>query len=110
MDVTTTKLAGNRSRAGLFAERCRFPDGYTGRPHTHSVDFHVLVLSGELRLEFGDGHATTRVETFGPGGFVVVPAGAVHAESFRGETIVHVAGVGPVETTYSSAPASQRER
>src|SRR5690242_14604264 len=47
-------LDGDPSRAGLFTFRAKVPAGYAVRPHWHSCDENITVLSGKLFIGHGD--------------------------------------------------------
>lgn len=103
-------LAGDRQLPGLLAERQRFPAGYRSRPHVHTADLHIVVICGSVSvdLEPRDSAVTRPIL---PGGFLLIPAGTLHVERFRSETILHVQAVAPIETQYvDSATAARRSR
>lgn len=92
-------LVGDRRAAGLFIERVKFPKGFTGPPHTHTITGYVTILTGELTVGFGAKVDSSRVHRVRAGGFIVLPAGVPHYEWFDEDTIEHVVGVGPMSTT-----------
>src|SRR5688500_19865787 len=46
-------LEGDPGKAGAFAIRAMFPDGYKVPPHWHPTDERVVVLQGTLLLGMG---------------------------------------------------------
>ncbi len=65
---------------GMWAGGARTEPGMASGWHHHGDhESTIYVLSGALRMEFGQGGA----ETFdaGPGDFIYVPRGAIHRES-----------------------------
>jgi uncharacterized RmlC-like cupin family protein len=104
-----TALAGDRRVAGLFAERIRFLAGERGRPHTHSAELHVTIVSGLIYVNWGTRFDTTGARAMKPGDFMVLPAGRPHFEWTDTRAEVHVQGVGPVTTEYlDSVPSAGR--
>ncbi len=93
-------LVGDRDKPEWFAFRVRYPAGMEtdSAPHFHFGTEHITVLSGTLVLGFGDCIDPTKTREYGPGSFVVIVAGVHHFEWFRGETVSHVEGVGPMRT------------
>ncbi len=100
------RLAGDPAQPGLFAYRLQFPDGAQVPPHTHNVDLHGVVLSGELLVYFAETISpAVAPRRLTPGSFLVVPAGTPHYEVARGETVLHVSGYGPMTTVPVGASA-----
>ena len=97
-------LVSDRNYSGLFVERSTFPVGYDqGTPHTHSSDFYITVLDGAMYFAFGEKYDTTlKMKPYGPGSFIIVPAGKPHYEWFKQKSVLEIIGVGPVKTIYLS--------
>ena len=95
-------LVSDRNYSGLFVERSTFPVGYDqGTPHTHSTDFYITVLEGAMYFSFGEKYDTTlKMKPYGPGSFIIVPAGKPHYEWFKQKSVLEIVGVGPVKTIY----------
>ena len=98
-------LAGDRSAPGMFALRFKYPDGLHLPPHVHATDLHTTVLQGLLCVGFGEKWDTSKVVRIMPGQFMRFPAGKPHFEYTIGETILHVAGMGPMQTTFNDTTA-----
>lgn len=107
-NVLRMPLAGDREQKTLFAERQRFRAGYRSRPHVHSADLHLVVVCGSAHVDFSGQADSSRNRGVPPGGFVLIPAGVMHVEWFDRETVLHVAGNGPVETVFVDSTAAQR--
>lgn len=93
-------LVGDPTKHTIFAARFRYPHGLGIGPHWHTTTVHVTILQGTLVVGLGDRVDSSIVKEYGPGSFIVFEGGARHFEWFRGETIVHVEGVGPFKTEY----------
>lgn len=102
-------LVGDPSKHEIFAARFRYPDGGGVKPHWHTTSVHVTVLQGTLVVGFGERIDSSAIKEYGPGSFIVFEGGARHFEWFRGETIVHVEGVGPFRTEFIN-PADDPRR
>jgi mannose-6-phosphate isomerase-like protein (cupin superfamily) len=95
-----TKLAGDRDGEGMYTLRQKIPCGYSVKPHFHSQDYFVTVLTGRIFIGYGHKYYQDGVEPIESGEFFIVPAGTVHFEWFTEETIVQVHGLGPVKTEF----------
>ena len=93
-------LVGDPAKHTIFAARFRFPDGVRLGPHWHTATVYATVLQWKLVLGFGDHVDSSAVKEYGPGSFIVFEGGVRHFEWFRGETILHVEGVGPSKTEF----------
>ena len=94
-------LVGRRNMEGFFVERATFPVGYRGLPHIHNNDQYITVITGSAHLAFGEKFDTTiTAKPYGPGSFLIIPAGKPHYEWFTEESSVQVEGVGVMTTTY----------
>lgn len=95
-----TRLAGDRDRPGLFAQRVTFAPGSCSPVHTHDRELHGLVTRGTLRLGVADSAGAIVVREYPVGSFIPIPAGRAHVEGAgaSGESEVYVTGVGPVRT------------
>jgi quercetin dioxygenase-like cupin family protein len=93
-------LDGNPTQPGFFVIRLRVPDGVQIRPHWHSQDEHVTVISGKFAMGMGEQWMPAKMTVLSPGGHASMPAGERHYAQARGEAIVEVAGMGPFDITY----------
>ncbi len=103
-------LLGERSKPGPYVYRVRGPDGFRVPPHWHTRTMHQTVLGGTLVIVMGEPLDSTRARRYGPGSFLVTPAGMRHAEWFEGETTVHVETEGPFETVFINPRDDPRNR
>src|SRR6185312_11993719 len=93
-------LAGDPTKAGLYAVRLKFPANYDIPAHSHPTDEHVVVASGELFMGMGaklDRKAGMGVRV---GGFALMPASLNHFAYTKTETTIVLYGQGPVEFKY----------
>ena len=76
-----------------------FEGEYRGHCHPDSDEL-VLVVDGEMRIEFDDGHAATLT----PGQSLVVPAGTIHRTSAIGRTVNVTFEAQGARTVFLDAP------
>lgn len=93
-------LEGNPNEPGLYILRAKFPPGVMIRPHYHSRDRFVTVISGIWHAGVGGDFDPENTTPLGAGDFMKHSAGAIHFDGARDEeAIVEIRGLGPVETT-----------
>lgn len=103
-------VSGDPSRPGFYVVRIRAPEGYTIRPHWHTQDEHITVLSGRVEMGIGD-ELGKNITPGGPGAYFELPGGHHHSAVMRGETIVQIDGLGPFDIFYvnpSDDPRTKR--
>ena len=97
-----TKLAtlqGDLSRAGPFTVRVWLPAGYEIATHSHPTGEVITILSGKLRMAFGEKADAARAQTLIPGSFLILPPGAYHHLWADAETVMEVHSTGPFGVT-----------
>jgi hypothetical protein len=92
-------LYGDPSKAGLYIVRFKLPASYKIMPHWHPADENVTVISGAFAIGMGD-KLDAKTPAMGPGTFFSMPAKMHHFAFTTKETIVDVAGIGPMTLTY----------
>lgn len=96
-----TNVFGNPKEPGkMYAIRFRLPANYVVKPHTHSQDEYMTVISGSLNV--GIGSIVNKDETtYLPlGGAVGIPGGVPHYAWTTEEMIMQVHAMGPRDTTF----------
>lgn len=107
--ATAAVIEGNPAEAGPFTLRLRLPDGYRIMPHSHPAVEHVTVLSGTFLIGAGETVDLARAKQLTAGGFMAMPAQAVHYAGARGETVIQLHGIGPWAINYVN-PADDPRR
>jgi len=92
-------LHGDPAKAGDYAMRVTFPDGYEFPVHWHTSGEHVTVLSGTFLIAAGGSGDRSAVQAHGPGSFLYMPARSPHYGGARGETTIQLHGNGPFKLT-----------
>jgi hypothetical protein len=103
-------LDGNPTEPGLFFMRLRLPDGTQLRPHWHSIDEHITILSGRLAVGMGETWSTQNLTDLPPGSYASMPALQRHFALARGETIVQLTGSGPFDIHYVDPADDPRQQ
>ena len=88
-------LYGDPSKAGPFALRFDFPAGYEVPTHSHPTDEFITVISGKMRMAFGEKADAGAAQSLAPASFMSLPAGAWHHLWVDDESIVELHSTGP---------------
>jgi quercetin dioxygenase-like cupin family protein len=91
-------LTGDPFKPGLYVLRLKLAANSKIAPHTHPVEEHVTVLSGNFAAGMGDKIGKT--SSFPGGSFLTMPAKMAHYVVLKEETIVEISGIGPFALTY----------
>ncbi|OYU14829.1 MAG: hypothetical protein CFE37_08785 [Alphaproteobacteria bacterium PA4] len=99
--VMSALIAGNPGKPGLYVIRVRFPPHVMDRPHTHSQDRHVTVLSGRWAAGTGPQFDPKSATAMPAGSYMFHPAGGVHWDGSNSDeaAVVQIIGMGPVTST-----------
>ena len=99
--LQTALLAGDPAKPGLYVLRVKFAPGVMTRPHIHSQDRFVTVISGTWYTGTGEKFEPDKTEGLPPGGYMKHPAKAPHYDGAKNdEVVVQITGMGPVTTEY----------
>ena len=88
-------LQGDPSKAGPFVVRLKLPAGYEIMTHSHPTDEVITVMSGKLRMAFGDKADASGAQALAPGSLMILPAGAYHHLWSDAESVVEIHSTGP---------------
>lgn len=83
------------AESGMYVIRLQFPDGYTFPPHWHPMAENLTVLSGTLVLGMGDKADNSKLETYSPGAFMLIPGKMAHFGGAKGATVIQLHGQAP---------------
>lgn len=94
-------LEGNPQSEGFYIQRLKFPPGAVTRPHYHTQDRYVTVISGTWYTGIGENVDRENAVPLGPGSYMKHPTGGVHYDGAKDEeVIVEIRGMGPVRTIF----------
>jgi quercetin dioxygenase-like cupin family protein len=85
---------------GPAAVLVRFPEDYAEPWHSHSSNYHAVLIKGEFQTRSKDtDNDITSTDVYGPGSYLVQPGGAVHSEvnAGQGQLVALVYFEGPVD-------------
>jgi len=95
----TALLQGDPSKPGMYIELTKWHAGHNSRPHFHSTDRYITVLSGTWWVGTGKKYDPSVMKPMGPGSYVVHPAKGVHWDGAReGDCVIEIVGTGPLTT------------
>ena len=103
-------LDGDPMKPGMFTIRAKFPDAYAVPPHWHPTAEHVVVISGTLMMGTGDKAEASAMHALPAGSFSKIPAKVHHFVQAKGETIVHITGMGPFVVNYLNPSDDPRKK
>ena len=94
--VEAALLWGN-PETGPAAVMVRFPRDFEEPFHSHSSNYHAVVIKGEIKINRKNGHSSSSI--YGPGTYMMQQGGAVHAEGNGGkdEMVALVYFDGPID-------------
>ncbi len=98
--LVSVVLYGDPNKPGPYAVRNRFAPGVMSRPHFHSTDRFVVVVSGTWWVGTGDKFDPNSTKALPVGSIAVHNAGKVHYDGAKTEACeVIIYGMGPVVST-----------
>jgi quercetin dioxygenase-like cupin family protein len=104
-------LDGDSSKAGAqYSIAVKMPSGYQIPPHWHPMDASVVVVKGTFVMGLGDKFDKTKGHDLPAGSFMRMSKGVRHFEWTKGETVIYVYGVGPLDTIYVNPSDDPRNK
>ena len=86
--------------SGDYTIRLKMPDGYKIPPHWHPKRENVTVISGTLKFGMGNKFDESKMSPFPAGSFAYLDPDMHHYVMAKGETVVQVHGMSPVQFNY----------
>src|SRR5262249_36647218 len=93
-------LDGNPAENGLYILRFPLPDGTKTKPHWHTKDEKLTVISGKFSMGMGEKWDEAQMKELAPGTFFTMPGGMRHYAQAHGETVVQLSNMGPFDIFY----------
>lgn len=81
--VKIAQVSGDRLK-GAWKGFVKYPPGTKAGLHTHGADLEIVVISGS----FSFGESADKEKSYGPGSYILIPAGAPHTNSTTEETVM----------------------
>ncbi len=96
----TANLQGDPSKPGLYIQLTKWHSNRMSRPHSHSTERYITVLSGTWWIGTGTKYDPASTYPVPAGTYVVDRANQVHYDGAKdGECVLEIVGMGPVVTT-----------
>jgi hypothetical protein len=94
-------LEGNPlASSGDYTLRLKMPDGFRIAPHWHPLRENVTVISGSFKVGMGDHFDESSMMSFPAGSFAYLDPDMHHYAMAKGEVVVQVHGMAPVQFNY----------
>ena len=104
-------LDGDPSQAGMsYTIGLKMPDGYRVPPHRHPMDASVNVVQGSFIMGVGEKVDPAQAQEMTTGSYMRVSKEVRHYEWTKGETIIYVYGLGPLDTIYVNSADDPRQK
>ncbi len=95
-------LEGVKDRPGEpFVYAFFIPAGFWDNPHFHSAQSQLKVLSGELKLGYGQHLDKSGAVAYPAGSWLTVPKQAIHFDGAETDTVIVGKATGPWATVYA---------
>jgi hypothetical protein len=93
-------LVGDPSKPGVYIQMLRWHAGNNSRPHFHSTDRYITVLSGTWWMGSGAKYDPAGMHPVPAGSFVVHHANEIHYDGAKdADCVLYIVGTGPMTTT-----------
>ena len=103
-------MRGDPTKSGEFVVRFRMPDGYRIPPHWHPMDASVTVVQGSFIMGMGEKVEPAQAQELTAGSYMRVSKEVRHYEWTKGDTIIYVYGLGPLDTMYVNPADDPRQK
>ncbi len=93
-------LQGDPSKPGVYIQLLRWHPGHMSRPHFHSTERYITVLSGTWWIGTGTKYDPASTYPVPAGSYVVDKAGGIHYDGAKDvDCVLEIVGTGPMTTT-----------
>lgn len=107
----SAKLFGDAGKPGIYGVLIKWEPGHNSKPHFHSTDRYVYVVSGSWWVSSSTHYDPAKMYPIPAGTFVTDIANTVHWDGAKAETgpcIIMLVGEGPVVSTRYVAKDSSK--
>jgi hypothetical protein len=99
-NADTATVLGDPSKPGLYIQLIKWHPGNMSRPHYHSMERYITVLSGTWWIGTGTKYDPASTYPAPAGSYVVDKAGGIHYDGAKdADCVIEIVGMGPVTTT-----------
>jgi hypothetical protein len=100
----TATVQGDPSKPGLYIQLLKWHPNHMSRPHFHSMERYITVLSGTWWIGTGTKYDPASTYPVPAGTYVVDRANGIHYDGAKDtECLLEIVGMGPVSTTPAEA-------
>jgi hypothetical protein len=100
----TVTLQGDPSKPGVYIQLIKWHPGHMSRPHTHSMERYIWVISGTWWVGWGPKYDPASTYPMPAGSYVVDHPNEIHYDGAKeGDALLYMVGMGPVTTTGAEA-------
>ena len=100
----TATVQGDPSKPGIYIQLLKWHPGNMSRPHSHSTDRYITVISGTWWIGTGPKYDPDSTYPVTAGTYVVDKANELHYDGAKDtECVLEIVGMGPVVTTQAGA-------
>jgi hypothetical protein len=97
-------LFGDPSKPGLYIQLTKWHPGNMSRPHSHSTERYITVLSGTWWIGTGPTYDPASTHPVPAGTYVVDRPNELHYDGAKDtECVLEIVGTGPMTTTQAAA-------
>jgi hypothetical protein len=98
-NTDTATLQGDPSKPGVYIQLVRWHPGNMSRPHSHSTERYISVLSGTWWVGWGPKYDPASTFAMPAGSYVVDHANEIHYDGAKDvECLLYIVGMGPMTT------------
>ena len=97
-------VQGDPSKPGIYIQLLRWHPGNMSRPHSHSTERYITVLSGTWWIGTGSRYDPASTFPAPAGTYVVDHANELHYDGAKDtECVLEIVGMGPMTTTQAAS-------
>ncbi len=96
----TATIQGDPSKPGIYIQLLKWHPGNMSRPHFHSTERYITVLSGTWWIGTGPKYDPASTYPAPAGSYIVDLANGIHYDGAKDtECVLQIVGMGPMTTT-----------
>ena len=100
----TATVQGDPSKPGIYIQLLRWHAGNMSRPHSHSTERYIYVISGTWWIGTGPKYDPDSTYPVPAGTYVVDRANELHYDGAKdADCVLEIVGMGPMTTTAAGA-------
>jgi len=100
----TATVQGDPSKPGIYIQLLKWHPNHMSRPHFHSTERYITVLSGTWWIGTGTTYDPASTYPVTAGTYVVDRANGIHYDGAKDtECVLEIVGMGPMTTTQAEA-------